>query len=375
MKMRESDRLKKLHYSALESKLYQALRETIKPGTPEASLLSTLEMKASMERRMPTSMQLLYALVDRIRVPEEDESAVYTGALLNATVQTVPGKSEEQSIEDFLTRWDNALNNLRYSETMINPKVLARTFLSKIKGAACMTYTAEKWEEIPQEQRTYDWIRGKVDMKLRLWRQEHNREEMQEQQQLATNTGGYAAMPAPNRDQSRGRTSTPYRQGSGGYGARRDSRDQGEQRGKSNSSEREGDRGRGVSVPPGVRALIGTKDDPKVRFGSRSPHGKRRICYPFTRGECPKTALDCQYSHDIYLYDDAQPFLEQKGYCPAFPGTGHAGMRRASSCARSHHRKCSMISPRKKFPRTRSGQKAHTPRRRERILSRGEPRP
>ena len=155
MKMRESDRLKKLHYSALESKLYQALRETIKPGTPEASLLSTLEMKASMERRMPTSMQLLYALVDRIRVPEEDESAVYTGALLNATVQTVPRKSEEQSIEEFLTRWDNALNNLRYSETMINPKVLARTFLSKIKGAACMTYTAEKWEEIPQEQRTY----------------------------------------------------------------------------------------------------------------------------------------------------------------------------------------------------------------------------
>ena len=102
LKMKESDRLKQLHYSALESKLYQGLRDTIKPGTPEASLLSTLEMKASMEQRMPTAMQLLYALVDRIRVPEEDESAVYTGALLSAVLQTVPGKSENSPLKSSL---------------------------------------------------------------------------------------------------------------------------------------------------------------------------------------------------------------------------------------------------------------------------------
>ena len=73
--------------------------------------------------------------------------------------------------------------------------------------------------------------------------------------------------------------------------------------------------GKGTSIPSDVRKLIGTQDDPKVRFGSKSPMGRRRICYPYTRGKCPKTAEECEYSHDIFLWDEAVKLVETKGFC------------------------------------------------------------
>ena len=45
--------------------------------------------------------------------------------------------------------------------------------------------------------------------------------------------------------------------------------------------------------------------------------------------------MDCQCSHDIYLYDDAAPYLEQKGYCPAF---NRYGSCRDASCKFLHQK-------------------------------------
>ena len=45
-------------------------------------------------------------LIKRFRVPEEDESAVLTEAVLKAEYHAVPGKRKEQSLGDFLTNSD-----------------------------------------------------------------------------------------------------------------------------------------------------------------------------------------------------------------------------------------------------------------------------
>ena len=66
----------------------------------------------------------------------------------------MPGKREERSLEEFLTRWDMALDNLRRaSEEAIDSKKIARVFLSKIRQVNCLTFTIEKWEELSPERR------------------------------------------------------------------------------------------------------------------------------------------------------------------------------------------------------------------------------
>ena len=81
LRVSETERGRPLIYPALENKLYQARRDTGKPNTPEMNAITTLELKATGERP-PTALQLMHVLLDRIRVPQEDENAVYAEAIL-----------------------------------------------------------------------------------------------------------------------------------------------------------------------------------------------------------------------------------------------------------------------------------------------------
>ena len=40
------------------------------------------------------------------------------------------------------------------------------------------------------------------------------------------------------------------------------------------------------------------------------------MCYPHTRGKCPKMADE--RAHDICLYDEAEKFMKNKGFCSKF---------------------------------------------------------
>ena len=103
LQMSEAERGRPLFYPALENKLYQALRNTVKPNTPEMNAITALELKATGERP-PTALQLMHVLLDRIRVPEEDESAVYTEAIL---VMEYRGSVRSRTSRSFLPngRW------------------------------------------------------------------------------------------------------------------------------------------------------------------------------------------------------------------------------------------------------------------------------
>ena len=59
LRMSEAERGRPLLYPALENKLSQALRNTVKPNTPEMNAITALELKATGERP-PTALQLMH---------------------------------------------------------------------------------------------------------------------------------------------------------------------------------------------------------------------------------------------------------------------------------------------------------------------------
>ncbi len=327
LNMPEADRKRPLHYTALESKLYQALKDTVKRGTPEAARIAAAELNAATDGRPVTALQVLAIIAERVRVPEDEQGAVFMQAILDIHCMTMPGKAEEQCLEEFLSRWDIAVANLRrVKEVSMPERMVTQAFVNKVSHLNCLSFIVSQWDELAEGQRTYAWLRERVDKKIAKWTQKDNSESLRSDQMRAITETGYSALPAPHQGaQTRGRTSTPHRQSYGSQG-------RGNQRGRSNSTDKTG---RGISVPPAIRDIIGTKDDPKNRFGSKSPRGLKKICYPFTRGECPRSSAECQYSHDVYLYDEAAPVLEKEGYCPAF---NRYGTCREENCRFLHLR-------------------------------------
>ena len=177
LRMSEAERGRPLFYPALENKLYQAIRNTVKPNTPEMNAITALELTTG--ERPPTALQLMHVLLDRIRVPQEDESAVYTEAILVMEYMDTPGQCEEQNLEKFLIKWDLALANLSHtSGTVFNHRTIAGIFLSKIRRVACLEATRDMWEDLNPEQKTYEWLRDRVELKLKRWRQDSNTGEL-----------------------------------------------------------------------------------------------------------------------------------------------------------------------------------------------------
>ena len=196
LQMSEADRGKPLFYPALENKLYRAIRDAVKPNTPEMNAITTLEMREA-GRLPPTALQLMYVILDRVRIPQEDEVAVFTETLLQTYYWKVPGKREERSLEEFLARWDMALDNLRRaSEEAIDSKRIARLFRSKIRQVNCLTFTIEKWEELSPGEKTYERLRDKVDLKLKAWRQDNDLKDLYGECMRDLSSRGYVAAPA-----------------------------------------------------------------------------------------------------------------------------------------------------------------------------------
>ena len=220
LQMSEADRGKPLFYPALENKLYQAIRDAVKPNTPEMNAITTLEMRAA-GRQPPTALQLMYVILDRVRIPQEDEDAVFTETLLRTYYWEVPGKREERSLEEFLTRWDMALDNLRRaSEEAIDSKKIARVFLSKIRQVNCLTFTIEKWEELSPGEKTYEWLRDKVDLKLKAWGQDNDFKDLYGECVRDISSRGYVAAPAQRPgERLREAPTVPQGRGTGDKGA------------------------------------------------------------------------------------------------------------------------------------------------------------
>ena len=199
LQMSEADRGRPLFYPALENKLYQAIRDAVKPNTPEMNAITALEMRVA-GKQPPTALQplqLMYVILDRVRIPQEDEVAVFTETLLQTYYWKVPGKREERSLEEFLARWDMALDNLRRdSGEVIDSKRIARLFLSKIRQVNCLTFTIERWEELNPGEKTYEWLRDKVDLKLKAWRQDNDLKDLYGECMRDLSSRGNVAAPA-----------------------------------------------------------------------------------------------------------------------------------------------------------------------------------
>ena len=135
-----------------------------------------------------------------------------------------------------------------------------------------------------------------------MWRADKNIDEASMRVSRQAFTTGYAAMPA-----QQGSYRAPVNRRSA-YA---------DDRPRSSSPAGGNSYGRGISVGRGRDGLsqAGRADDPKNRYGSKSPFGKRGVCYPYTRGTCPMTAADCKHSRDIYLYSQAEEVLKKAGYC------------------------------------------------------------
>ena len=104
-----------------------------------------------------------------------------------------PGKCEEQNLEEFLTKWDLVLANLSHTKgAVFDSKTIAGIFLSKIRQVACLESTRDIWEDLNPEQ----WLRDRVELKLKRWRQDSNIGELYGEHTRTISSRVYIAAPA-----------------------------------------------------------------------------------------------------------------------------------------------------------------------------------
>ena len=350
----------KIVYSHLENALFQGLMGCI--TTP--ALTSDVRVRM-MQRNQPLcALRLMKIIIGYFRVSEENEETLYANSLAATKLIMTPSIEEEQSLDEFFSRWEMQFVNYMALETrsMTDIAIANQLFLT-VKNVKVLAHDVEAWRNLPTGSRTTTWLRDKIRNRISIWRSEKNCT-IAASAALEVSAGpGYSAMPAESRGGAY--RTTPNRANQvGGRGAR----------------SRSPSVGKGTSIPSDVRKLIGTQDDPKVRFGSKSLMGRRSICYPYTRGKCPKTAEECEYSHDIFLWDEAVKLVESKGVC--------GQMFRYGKC-RDYEagKKCNFIHAEKPpdsiyaefrridVPQSEEGQRAHILRRETRVLRRGEPPP
>ena len=231
------------------------------------------------------------------------QNGIGFGLSRSTKVMHFPGKPEEEAMEEFMTRWDLAHTNLvGLKGNTWSEQQLGWMLHSKVQRVQVLNHDIEAWRLLPDEAKTHTWLRKRIKDRLEMWRADKNIDEASMWVSRQAFSSGYAAMPA-----QQGSYRAPVNRRS----AYADDRPRSSSPGAGNGY------GRGISVGRGRDGLsqAGRADDPKNRYGSKSPFGKRGVCYPYTRGTCPMTAADCKHSHDIYLYSQAEEVLKKAGYC------------------------------------------------------------
>ncbi|CAE7412348.1 unnamed protein product [Symbiodinium natans] len=253
-----------LKYPALENQLFSGLKRAIKSESLSAKVKMEMYKTQQVGDGKPmTAMRLLTLIVKHVEIPIAKESQVLYDGLSSTKVMHFPGKPEEEALEEFMTRWDLAHTNLvGLKGNTWSEQQLGWMLHSKVQRVQVLNHDIEAWRLLPDEAKTHTWLRKRIKDRLEMWRADKNIDEASMRVSRQAFTTGYAAMPAQQ----------------GSYRA-------------------------------------GRADDPKNRYGSKSPFGKRGVCYPYTRGTCPMTAADCKHSHDIYLYSQAEEVLKKAGYC------------------------------------------------------------
>ena len=234
-------------------------------------------------------------------MPEENEDMLHANALASVRLNNSPHIEEGQALHEFFSKWEmQYANYTSIATTSQTDAALANNLFLMVKDLRILSHDVEAWRSMKASERTIKWLKEKIRYWIEIWRAEKNCVKAATAAFETAAAPGYSALPAEGKGAGAYRT-TPNRTSQVGRGR-----------------ERAAGQGRGLSISADVRKKIGTPDGPKTRFGSRSPHGKRRVCYPYTRGQCPKIAEECDYSHDIFLYDDAQKIVESKGFCGWF---------------------------------------------------------
>ena len=294
-----------LRYNDLENALFVGLKGAIKT----VALMSDVRVRM-MDGRALTAMRLMKIMIEYFGVPEENQDMLHANALASVRLNTSPHVEEGQALHEFFSKWE-----MQYANYMrVATRSQTNLFLT-IKDVRILSHDVEAWRSLKASERTTKWLKEKIRYRIEIWRAEKNCVKAANAAFESAVAPGYSALPAE------GKGSCAYRG-----------------RGRERSSSPANSQGRGLSISADMRRKIGTPDDPKTRFGSRSPHGKRRVCYPYTRGQCPKTAEECDYSHDIFLYDDAQKIVESKGFCGWFFRYGKCRAHEDGRCNFLHER-------------------------------------
>ena len=293
-----------LKYPALENQLFSGLKRAIKSESLSAKVKMEMYKTQQVGDGKPmTAMRLLTLIVKHVEIPIAKESQVLYDGLSSTKVMSFPGKPEEEALEEFMTRWDLAHTNLiGLKGNTWSEQQLGWMLHSKVQRVQVLNHDIEAWRLLPDEAKTHTWLRKRIKDRLEMWRADKNIDEASMRVSRQAFTSGYAAMPA-----QQGSYRAPVNRRSA-YA---------DDRPRSSSPAGGNSYGRGISVGRGRDGLsqAGRADDPKNRYGSKSPFGKRGVCYPYTRGTCPMTAADCKHSHDIYLYSQAEEVLKKAGYC------------------------------------------------------------
>ena len=172
----------KIVHSHLENALFQGLMGCI--TTPA----------------LTSALRLMKIIIGYFRVSEENEETLYANSLAATKLIMTPSIEEEQSLDEFFSRWEMQLVKYMALETrsMTDIAIANQLFLT-IKNVKVLAHDVEAWRNLPTGSRTTTWLRDKIRNRISIWRSEKNCT-VAASAALEVSAGpGYSAMPAESR--------------------------------------------------------------------------------------------------------------------------------------------------------------------------------
>ena len=196
--MKDEEIDKPLIYPALEYQLYSALRKSARSeGLRSKLTIKALEYQQKGDRRMMTAMRCLKTIVKYIEIPRSLEHGMLMQALVNTAYKIRPGKSEEETLEEFMTRRDLIVAQLLASKgNTLSDNQIGEVLFAKVKGLIALNHDVERWRQSNEAERTHSWLREKIEARLEIWRAEGNSRTAAARAIERAHASGYIAMPA-----------------------------------------------------------------------------------------------------------------------------------------------------------------------------------
>ena len=186
----------KIVYSHLENALFQGLMGCI---TSQA-LASEVRVRM-MQRNTPLcALRLMKTIIGQSRVSEENEETLYANSLAATMLILTPAVEEEQSLDEFFSRWEMQFVNYIALETrsMTNTAIANQLFLT-VKNVKVLAHDVGAWRNLPSGSKTTTWLREKIRSRINIWRSEKNCTIAANAALEVSSGPGYSAMPAARR--------------------------------------------------------------------------------------------------------------------------------------------------------------------------------